>query len=171
MPHLVQMDKEYRTKGLKIVAAEVRDSSKDTIAKIIEENKAGFSITKGASGPVPVGGLPHVVAFGADGKLVFQGNPENDKFEAAVKKALKSVKVVAVEVERPANPPKPKPGDVIEERTWTNSEGVKMVAAVTKIEGDKVTFRLKKNQKIVPYPIENLSEEDQNLIKKAAGGE
>ena len=161
MPHLVEMDKKYSRKGLKIIAAEVQGSSKQAIGKIIEENNAGFTVTKGAQGPVSIAGIPHAVAFGADGKLIFKGHPASEEFKDVVKKALKNVEVVEEDPVGLAAL-----GDAIEQRTWTNSEGVKMVAAVTKIDGDKVIFRLQKNGKIVPYPISKLSEEDQKLIKK-----
>lgn len=161
MPHLVEMDKKYSNKGLKIIAAEVQGSSKQAIGKIIEENNAGFTVTKGAQGPVSIAGIPHAVAFGADGKLIFKGHPASDEFKDVVKKALRDVKVVE---ENPGV--LAALGDVIEQRTWTNSEGVKMTAAVTKIDGDKVIFRLQKNGKTVPYPISKLSEEDQKLIKE-----
>ncbi|MDG1071499.1 MAG: hypothetical protein P8P32_07800 [Akkermansiaceae bacterium] len=155
------MDKKYSNKGLKIIAAEVQGSSKQAIGKIIEENNAGFTVTKGAQGPVSIAGIPHAVAFGADGKLIFKGHPASDEFKDVVKKALRDVKVVE---ENPGV--LAALGDVIEQRTWTNSEGVKMIAAVTKIDGDKVIFRLQKNGKTVPYPISKLSEEDQKLIKE-----
>ena len=161
MPHLVEMDKKYSNKGLKIIAAEVQGSSKQAIGKIIEENNAGFTVTKGAQGPVSIAGIPHAVAFGADGKLIFKGHPASDEFKDVVKKALRNVEVVE---ENPGV--LAALGDVIEQRTWTNSEGVKMTAAVTKIDGDKVIFRLQKNGKTVPYPISKLSEEDQKLIKE-----
>ena len=161
MPHLVEMDKKYSNKGLKIIAAEVRGSSKQAIGKIIEENNAGFTVTKGAQGPVSIAGIPHAVAFGADGKLIFKGHPASEEFKDVVKKALRGVEVVE---ENPGG--LAALGDAIEQRTWTDSEGIKMVAAVTKIDGDKVIFRLQKNGKIVPYPISKLSEEDQKLIKE-----
>ena len=161
MPHLVEMDKKYSNKGLKIIAAEVQGSSKQAIGKIIEENNAGFTVTKGAQGPVSIAGIPHAVAFGADGKLIFKGHPASDEFKDVVKKALRDVQVVE---ENPGV--LAALGDVIEQRTWTNSEGVEMTAAVTKIDGDKVIFRLQKNGKTVPYPISKLSEEDQKLIKE-----
>ena len=161
MPHLVEMDKKYSKKGLKIIAAEVQGSSKQAIGKIIEENNAGFTVTKGAQGPVSIAGIPHAVAFGADGKLIFKGHPASDEFKDVVKKALRDVEVVE---ENPGV--LAALGDVIEQRTWTNSEGVEMTAAVTKIDGDKVIFRLQKNGKTVPYPISKLSEEDQKLIKE-----
>ena len=118
-------------------------------------------MTKGAQGPVSIAGIPHAVAFGADGKLIFKGHPASDEFKDVVKKALRDVEVVE---ENPGV--LAALGDVIEQRTWTNSEGVKMIAAVTKIDGDKVIFRLQKNGKTVPYPISKLSEEDQKLIKE-----
>ena len=169
MPQLAKMEESFGDKGLKVIAAEVKGSSKDTIGKILEKTNANFSVTKGATGPVSITGMPYAVAFGANGKLIFNGHPESEEFQGAVKEALKKVKVVKKDLVVVAKEDKPTvSGEVIGERTWTNSEGAEMVASVLKIEGDKVLSRLKKNGKEVPYLIDKLSEEDQKLLKEKA---
>ena len=162
MPHLVKVDKKYRDKGLRIIAAEVQGSSKDAIEELVEEHKMKFSVTSGVSGPVSVGGIPHAIVFGADGKIVFNGHPASDDFEKAIKTAVKDVKLDDDKEEDGGGFGKP----LIAERTWTNSEGKPLVAAVTEINGNKVIFKLKNGRK-VPYDIDKLSEEDQKVIEES----
>jgi len=163
MPHLVEVEKKYRKKGLRLIAAEMQNSSKDRIEAIVKEHKIEFTVTNGVRGPVSVRGIPHAIVFGADGKIVFNGHPASEDFEKSIQAAVKDVQ---------AEPEEEKGGlfakDLIPERTWTNSEGKPLVAAVTEINGESVIFKLKNGRK-VPYAINKLSEEDQKLIKEKAG--
>ena len=61
---------------------------------------------------------------------------------------------------------KPK-GPVTGEIPLTNNKGDKITAAIIDIEGGTVTIQ-KQGEKPVPYPIANLSKEDQELMKKLA---
>ncbi len=157
MPHLVQMDRRYRKKGLQIFGAEVQGSSKESIQKITKEFRVKFPITKGVSGPRTGSGIPRTVVFDTSGKLVFAGHPQNEDFERSIKAALKDAK----------NEPKPsfpqKSSPLIAKRTWTNQEGKKIIAEVLKIEEDQVQFKLPNGKKVM-YNITRLSEEDQKLI-------
>ena len=47
------------------------------------------------------------------------------------------------------------------------SDGKTIKAAITKIDGDKVTFKLP-NGREISYEVSKLSEEDQKVIKDAA---
>ncbi len=164
MPHLVQMDKRYGDKGLTIIADEVQGSSKDAIEKITRKVKAEFPITRNSSRPPTLQGIPHAVVFDSSGKLVFAGHPGADDFDRVIKKALKDVEKEDDESgSRLAALPEP----VIPSRTWTNAEGRTMTASVLAINGDSVRFKLA-NGKAVDYPVANLSEEDQAVIKEAA---
>ncbi|YCM43247.1 hypothetical protein V2O64_18215 [Verrucomicrobiaceae bacterium 227] len=162
MPHLVEVEKKYRKKGLRVIAAEMQNSTKDKIGAIVKDHKMDFTVTKGARGPISVPGIPHAIVFGADGKIVFKGHPGSDDFEKAIKSAVKNVNIEPEE-EKSSFFAK----DLIPERTWTNSEGKPLVAAVTEIKGDQIVFKLKNGRK-VPYAIEKLSEADQQLIKAKA---
>ncbi len=46
----------------------------------------------GGSAPGGTGGIPHVCVFDVTGKLVYNGNPHDEEFEKAVKKALHEAK-------------------------------------------------------------------------------
>ncbi len=162
MPHLVKMDKKYSKKGLRILAPEVQSSSVEAIEKLVKEHKINYPIMKGSTRAPNMKGIPHSVVFDASGELVFEGHPMSPDFDKAIKKALKDVEVVDEDDDGGlfAKP-------LIAQRTWTNSEGKPLVAAVTAIEGENVMFKLKNGKKI-PYPIAKLSEADQKLIKEAS---
>ena len=167
MPHLVQMDKRYRKKGLVIIGAEVQGSDDAAIKKITDDHKVEFTVTKGVQGPSTGSGIPRTVVFDATGKAVFAGHPADDKFERAVKDALRELKKSggAPTEETKSNFPEKKQ-DLIAQRTWTNKEGKSIKAAVLSIDGDQVKFKLS-NGKTANYEIANLSEEDQEIIQKA----
>jgi len=159
MPHLVKMDKKMKSKGLSIIAAESQNTPEDTIKKLLDEHKAEFTVSRQIKSPIQSRGIPHSFVFDVEGQLIFQGHPMSPEFEKVIKKALKDYK------EEPAdNGPK---RDLFPQRTWKNSEGKPLVAAVTKIDGEKVIFRLR-NGRTIPYEISKLSEEDQKLIKEKA---
>ena len=167
MPHLVRMDKRYRKKGLVIIGAEVQRSDDAAIKKITDEHKVKFTIIKGVSGPSLGRGIPSAAVFDATGKAVFVGHPADDKFERAVKDALKELKNSGG---APSEKPKSKFPEIakplIAQRNWTNKEGKSIKAAVLSIDGDQVKFKLS-NGKTANYEIGNLSEQDQETIKEA----
>lgn len=161
MPHLVQMDKRMRDDGLRIIGDEVQGSPKERIEAIAKEHKIEFPITRGTNRPPTMRGIPHAVVFDVNGQLVFAGHPAADEFERTVKKALR-------EVDEPEEDggifADPKP--LVASRDWTNSEGKTITAEVVRVEGDKVVFKMRGRE--IPYPLANLSEEDQATIRKAA---
>ena len=164
MPHLVEMDKKYGKKGLRILAPEVQGSPVEAIEKLVKEHKINYPIMKGSTRAPNMKGIPHSVVFDAAGELVFEGHPMDPEFDKSIKKALKDVKV-AKEEEDDGGGLFAKP--LIAQRTWTNAEGKPLVAAVVAIEGENVKFKLK-NGKETSYPIAKLSEDDQKLIKEAS---
>lgn len=176
MPHLVQMDKRNRKKGLHVIGAEVQGSSPEDIAKVVKDQDMEFTVTKGINGPIQVGGIPHMVVFDTSGKLVFRGHPMDDEAEKSIKRALRDVKESGIGTASAGSSVFAKPTVLIEERTWTNAEGKSIRAAITKVDGDKIVFRMG-NGRDVPYPIANLSEADQALLeellaeKKAESGD
>jgi hypothetical protein len=99
MPHLVQMDKRYGKKGLKVIGDECQGSSAEDIEEVAKENRVAFSITKGSTRPPGMRGIPHAVVFDPSGAMVFSGHPTDDEFERSVKKALKDVGEIAEEKE------------------------------------------------------------------------
>ena len=164
MPHLVQMEKTLREKGLVIIGAESQGSSKKEIKAVTENAKVEYTITEGAEGPLQIRGLPTALVFDATGKMIFHGHPRDKNFEKTIKDALEEVKSVAPakseEKTKKTNQP------LIAQRRWTNAEGKAITASVTEVNGDEVIFKLH-NLKSVKYQISKLSEADQTVIKNA----
>ena len=63
-----------------------------------------------------------------------------------------------------------KPKYLVNERTWTNADGRKLVAALISLEGVKGKFRFR-NGRQFEYDISKLSADDQELIKTKTGTE
>ena len=164
MPHLVQMDKKYREKGLRILAPEVQGSSKEQIEAFVEKHKIDFPIMADTERPAGMRGIPHALVFDANGDKAFQGHPGDPEFEKTIKAALKDVKVAAEDDIVAKDEP------LIPERKWTNTEGKTVTAAILSVDGATVKMKLP-NGKETNYPIEKLSETDQEIIKDAAGEE
>ena len=149
-----------KPKGLSIIAAESQNTPEDTIKGILDEHKAEFTVSRQITSPIQSRGIPHSYVFDVAGQLIFQGHPMDPDFEKVIKKALRDFNA------EPAEPGEK--GDIFPERTWTNSEGKPLIAAITEINGDQVTFKLKNGRKVA-YDISKLSEEDQKLIKEKKG--
>jgi len=171
MPHLVQMDKRYRDKGLVVIGDEVQGSPDDAIEKIAKDARIEFTITKGSTKPPTLQGIPHAVVFDPTGKLVFAGHPGQPDFDRVIKDSLKAVEAGETEESDESDsrlPPAPKP--VIESRTWTNAEGRQITAAVLSIAAETLRFKLA-NGREVNYPIAKLSVEDQTIVRQAVADE
>ena len=164
MPHLVQMDKRYKDKGLVVLAPEVQGSPIEEIERVTKEARAEFTVTKGTTRPPTLRGIPHAVIFEPSGKLVFAGHPMDDEFDRTVKKALHDVELEEKEDEGGLPPAAAKP--LIDSRMWTNAEGREIKAAVMSADAGTVRFKLA-NGKETDYPVSKLSDHDQLLIKEA----
>ncbi|RYD31263.1 MAG: redoxin domain-containing protein [Verrucomicrobiaceae bacterium] len=81
LPDLAKMAKSGGKKGLVVVGLERQQST-----------KVEYPVQSGGSAPGSSGTIPHVCVFDVTGKLVFNGNPHDEDFERAVKKALRDVK-------------------------------------------------------------------------------
>jgi thiol-disulfide isomerase/thioredoxin len=92
LPDLAKMAKSGEKKGLVVVGFECQNSSKEDILKVLKSARVEYPVMTGASAPGGTGGIPHVCVFDVTGKLVFNGNPHDEDFERAVKKALRDVK-------------------------------------------------------------------------------
>jgi thiol-disulfide isomerase/thioredoxin len=160
LPHLAELDKKFRDKGLFIIGAESQGSSKDEIKPIIEKTKVEYTITAGAEGPIQFNAIPRVFVFDAEGALVFDGYPSGADFEKSITDSLEKVEA------SPKEEPATAAGSLIASRTWTNSSGVEIVAAVKSADSASVVF-LMPNGKEVPYPLEKLSEDSRKVIAES----
>lgn len=171
LPHLAKMDKKFRDDGLIIIGAESQGSSAEQMEPLLKKAKVEYTIVEGARGPVQVSGIPRVFVFDSEGAMVFDGRPSGGDFEDAVKDALKGAE--PAEEEKSASKFK-LASNLIEQSSWTNTEGQTIRAAVKKADESTVTFVMT-NGKIVDYALEKLSAESQEIIdqalKDAAGEE
>ena len=145
-----------------MIGAEVQNSSPESITKIANSHKLKFTLTKGIRGPRLSNGIPHTAVFDVKGNLVFNGHPRNPATEKAIKNALMD-----------ATPPSTgnsffnNPKYLVDERTWTNSDGKTLKAAMVSLSGKTGKFRFP-NGRTFNYDITKLSKDDQSLIKEKA---
>jgi hypothetical protein len=59
---------------------------------VLKTARVKYPVTAGGSAPGNTGGIPHACVFDSTGKLVWHGNPHDEDFERAVKKALRGIK-------------------------------------------------------------------------------
>jgi len=164
MPHLVQMDKKYSKKGLQIIGAHVQQATDDELKDIIKSYKIGFPVATQVSRPVEFNGIPHMIVFGADGKLVFAGHPSDPESEKAIKAALKKVAEPGSTAAKAGSPLlTPKSAPLVEMRTWTNAEGKTMKAKLLSVTNGTGKFAFA-DGRAFDYAIDKLSPDDQKLI-------
>lgn len=92
LPDLAKMARSGEKKGLVVVGLERQNSPKEEILKILKSARVEYPVMSGGSAPGSTGGIPHVCVFDTTGKLVFNGNPHDEDFERAVKKAMRAAK-------------------------------------------------------------------------------
>ena len=158
MPKLASLDRRNRSRGLVIIGAESQNSSNDAIKSIIDRAKADFTITRGATGPINVRGLPHAMVFDAEGALIFNGHPGDTSFDRAVRNALRSVRDFV-----PGETSADEPSMMLESQPWTNADGVEIIAAIKSANATHVTFVLPNNTE-TNYPLASLSETSRSKI-------
>jgi thiol-disulfide isomerase/thioredoxin len=95
LPDMAKLARSNEKKGLVVVGLERQNSSKEDILKVLKSARVEYPVMSGGSAPGSTGGIPHVCVFDVTGKLVFNGNPLDEDFERAVKKALRDAKVKA----------------------------------------------------------------------------
>ena len=159
--NLAIIDEKFRDRGVVVIGAEAYRSEKELIGGVVRDQKVKFSITDGISGPISISDLPYAVVFGTDGKMIYHGHPNTNEFQAVIGKAAGAVKNVRKAQVQERTEPK----ILVEQRTWKNSEGKPLVAAVREVKDGKVHFRLKDGRE-VPYDLSLLSEKDQQFIKR-----
>lgn len=158
LPHMADLDRKNRQKGLVVIGAESQMHTKEQIEPLVKKNKIEYTITSGASGPIKLSAIPRAFVFDVNGALIFDGNPGDGKFEKTVKAALREVKKSSAELE--------KPSDLIETSTWSNTDGIQIKAAVKSASETEVVFEMF-GGKMIKYPMAKLTQESQDRIKQA----
>ena len=90
IPHLSSMFNTYSKSGVQFIS--LTDEAKAKVEPFVKENKMPYPIGVGSptSEAYGVTGIPHAVVIGRDGKVLWEGHPMDNGFEAAVKKAIAS---------------------------------------------------------------------------------
>lgn len=94
LPNLAKLAKANENKGLVVVGLERQNSPKEAILKILKSARVKYPVMAGGSAPGGTGTIPHACVFDMTGKLVWTGNPHDDNFGRAVKKALREIKEI-----------------------------------------------------------------------------
>ena len=92
LPDLAKMAKSGEKKGLAVIGLECQQSTKEDILKVLKSARVEYPVRSGGSAPGGTGGIPHACVFDVTGKIVFNGNPHDEEFEKAVKKAMRDAK-------------------------------------------------------------------------------
>ena len=196
LPHMADLDKHFRDKGLCIIGAESQGSSKEAIKPLLDNAKVKYTITAGASGPMQGNSIPRCAVFDPQGLLVYNGYPAGPGFDKAIKDSLRKVKGADADeakaggssIAKAGGAKEAKPGaatdgkaaaateppasavaTLIPMRAWTNSDGREIRAAVTKIDSSNVTFLMPNNKEVV-YPLDKLSEGSRITLISATQG-
>lgn len=159
LPHLAELDRKYRDKGLVIIGAESQGHGKADIKPVIEKAKVEFTITEGAEGPIDFTAIPRVFVFDSTGSLVYNGSPSGEAFDKSITDALDSMTPSS-------DAAVPSSGPLIAERSWTNSAGVAIKAAVKSVDANNVTFLMPSGKETI-YPLDKLSDESRKVIEEA----
>ena len=93
LPKMAKLDKQHRKKGLVIIGIHSQSATNEQILELVKKNKVEFTITTNSSshGPIKFSGIPKVFVFDGEGKLVFDGRPDDD-MEKVIKSELKKLK-------------------------------------------------------------------------------
>lgn len=159
LPHLAKFEKSNRKKGLVVIGAESQGHTAEQIKPLIEKSGVEYTITAGASGPVQIIGIPRAFVFDRQGALVYDGSPLDSGFESSVKKALSKKAPAAPAITPPSAP-------LVASRSWKNTEGKEIIAAVKSATETSVIF-LMPDGKSVSFPMEKLDDPSQAEIRKA----
>ncbi|MES2708215.1 MAG: TlpA disulfide reductase family protein [Verrucomicrobiota bacterium] len=169
MPMFNALSKRYDSKGLVVIGAHSQSATDAEILEKVKSTKVKFPVTTGTHGPVQFNGIPHSLIFGADGVMLFQGSPDDKEFDRALRLAIKDAPPSAAPETGKAKPVTSalSSGPLVPERTWTNTDGKPLAAALLSVTGGQGKFR-RRDGSIFSYAIEKLSSADQEIIAGAS---
>ena len=90
IPHLNELHEKYNKDGLVILS--LTDQCAKAIEKFAKDRGMQYAVGAGSETGKDYGvaGIPHALVIGRDGKLRWQGNPNDDGFEKQIADAIKS---------------------------------------------------------------------------------
>lgn len=95
LPEMARIARSGESKGLVVIGIEAQNSAKEAILPLLKKARVEYPVTAGGDPQINNGGLPRAGIWGADGKLVWVGNPGDEGFKRAISKALHEAKAPA----------------------------------------------------------------------------
>ena len=92
LPEMAKIARTGQARGLVVVGMEAQGSPKDAILPLLKKARVEYPVVAGGNSQLPGNGLPNAGVWGADGKLVWCGNPGDEGFKRAISKALSAAK-------------------------------------------------------------------------------
>lgn len=168
IPYFNKIAKSYDSKGLVLIGAHCQSASDEEILAMVKSQKIKFPVTTGTNGPINFSGIPHTAVFAADGTMLFHGHPDDKEFERALRTATKDAVAGSAKPAAAASTTAAasSSGPLIPSRSWTNSDGKAVVAALMSVKDGIGTFR-KADGNSFTYAVDKFSAADQDMISKA----
>ncbi len=170
IPQLAEFEKRYSKRGFQAIGIHAQAGTDEQIREWCKDNRVEFPMAKSGRSPIEISGIPRMFVFDQSGKLIYDGRPGAEA-ETLIKRQLRKSPAAGDASGSDSSTPLRKPEVLIEERTWTNSDGNTLRAALLSVEGENGVFR-RPDGNTFTYALSKLSKEDAALIKeKAAAGE
>src|SRR5687768_4699814 len=87
LPDIEKIARRHKDKMI-VIGAHSQSASDEEIQAVVKKNRLSYTITKGAPGPVKFSGIPHVIVFNTEGKMIFDGHPSDREFDRAIRKSV-----------------------------------------------------------------------------------
>ena len=90
VPHLIKLTDKYRENGVLFISLSA-DKSADTVRKFVRKKGINYNVAidNGSADGFAITGYPTAFVVNHEGKVVWQGMPQENKFEQAINKAVK----------------------------------------------------------------------------------
>lgn len=100
LPDIEKIARRNKDKMI-VIGAHSQAGTDEEVQAVVKKNRLSYTITKGAPGPVKFSGIPHVIVFDTEGKMIFDGHPADKDFERAVRKSVQGASATASGTTKP----------------------------------------------------------------------
>jgi thiol-disulfide isomerase/thioredoxin len=168
MPHLSDLDKRFKSKGLQIIGVHAQGGTDEEILQAVKDTKVKFPIARTGNSPIEFSGIPKMFVFNTKGQVVYDGHPADPDADKVIKKELRSATPTA---DGKKDAFKTGLGSteaaLVAERTWTSADGRTMVATLVSVDGVGIGKFKRKDGVVFELPLTKLNEADQKLVDEA----
>ena len=94
VPHLIELTEKFRESRLLFIALSA-DKSADTVRKFVSKKGINYhvAIDRDSAERFEIAGFPTAFVVDHEGKVIWQGQPSNHRFEQAIDTAVKNVQL------------------------------------------------------------------------------